>query len=197
MLRPPMRIRKHKSTVTGSVGTVHCAGSQSLKVELLCLSTLMEGEASGYEIAKRFSEGKGSLYAEASLGAIYPTLARLETKEFVTVETILEVGKPSRKVYSITNAGAEHFISALKDLDVEDRYTSPFMLFMSFSDLLPVEVVAAKIKDRRAHLERERQKLANVRCDENLSSLTRGVVDQRDAVMAALIWSLPTIATGE
>jgi DNA-binding PadR family transcriptional regulator len=70
----------------------------------MVLGVLQSTSGHGYEIAKRIkaiSEGELSV-AEAKL---YPCLHRLEEGGLVEAEWVPQQGKPSRKVYSITEKG--------------------------------------------------------------------------------------------
>ena len=49
-----------------------------MDAKTLCLGALSRGDASGYEIKKAFEEGPLSHIHEASFGAIYPALTRLD-----------------------------------------------------------------------------------------------------------------------
>ena len=80
-----------------------------MNVRTLCLAILYFGDATGYEIRKLSTEGKYSYFVEASYGAIYPALAKLEKDGLVTCRIEAVEGKPSRKVYSITDAGRNEF----------------------------------------------------------------------------------------
>jgi DNA-binding PadR family transcriptional regulator len=70
----------------------------------IVLGVLQAGPAHGYEVAKRIktvSEGTLAV-GEAKL---YPCLHKLEQDGLVAAEWIPQTGKPSRKVYSLTDKG--------------------------------------------------------------------------------------------
>ncbi|WDR02825.1 PadR family transcriptional regulator [Devosia algicola] len=118
-----------------------------MNVRTLCLSILYDGDATGYEIRRLSVEGECAYFVEASFGSIYPALARLDEEGMVTSRVEPQEGKPSRKVYSITDAGRAEFVQALQAPLEEDVYRSPFLLFARFAHLLPAELVEARLTD--------------------------------------------------
>ena len=129
--------------------------ASALTVEQLCLSVLYEGEATGYDIRRHYSEGEAALFADASTGAIYPALAKLEAKELVCCVFEEQIGKPSRKVYRITDAGRKTFLAALQEPLSKDRYQSSFLHFLRFAHLAPEDIVETRIKVHQQHLDDE------------------------------------------
>ncbi|WP_127145726.1 PadR family transcriptional regulator [Pelagibacterium montanilacus] len=134
-----------------------------MNVRTLCLSILHEREASGYEIRKMCTEGECSYFVEASFGSIYPALARLEEEGLVESRVAHQAGKPSKKIYAITEAGREAFIEALSEPLGEDVFRSPFLLFARFAHLLPSELVRRRVDERRDQLRSEIGELTEMR----------------------------------
>jgi PadR family transcriptional regulator, regulatory protein AphA len=99
-----------------------------MNVRTLCLAILNFGEATGYEIRKLSTEGNFSYFVDASYGAIYPALSRLEEDGLITGRSEVQPGKPARKVYEITPAGRKAFIEALSQPPEPDIYKSEFLL---------------------------------------------------------------------
>ncbi|WP_417580597.1 helix-turn-helix transcriptional regulator [Pelagibacterium sp.] len=126
-----------------------------MNVRTLCLSILYTQDASGYEIRKLCTEGNGAYFAEASFGSIYPALSKLEDEGLLTSTIQHQNGKPSKKIYSITEAGRAAFCDALHEPLGEDVYRSPFLLFARFAHLLDQDLVKSRIQDRLAELEAE------------------------------------------
>jgi PadR family transcriptional regulator AphA len=129
-------------------------------VATLCLAILHHGEATGYEIKKLSVEGDFSYFVDASFGAIYPALARLANEELVTQREEVQSGRPSRKVYQITERGRRALLAALSEPPGADVYRSPFLLVAKFAPHLPRAVVESALGERRrriladlAHLE--------------------------------------------
>ncbi len=127
-----------------------------MDVRTICLGILTRGDATGYEIKKLFEHGRFNYFVEASFGSIYPALNRLTEDGLVSVRAEVQAKRPDRKVYSITEQGRRAFIESLKAPLPEDRYRSPFLFAMMFSDLLPdrrtVELIDQHISDTEARL---------------------------------------------
>lgn len=79
-----------------------------MDVKTIILGFLNEGEMSGYDIKQFFSNSIGFFY-DASFGAIYPALRKLEEDRLVTKREIIQSGKPNKILYSMTDAGKEIF----------------------------------------------------------------------------------------
>jgi DNA-binding PadR family transcriptional regulator len=119
-----------------------------MTVRTLCLSTLYEGEATGYEIRKLCVEGECSYFVDASFGSIYPALARLEADGLVTSRVEQQAGKPTKKIYAITEAGRRAFINSLFEQLGEDEFRSEFLLFARFASELPAALVEQRLRER-------------------------------------------------
>ena len=133
-----------------------------MNVRTLCLAILYFGDATGYEIRKLSTEGKYSYFVEASYGAIYPALAKLEQDGLVTCRDEVTAGKPARKVYSITEKGREDFVASLTDVPAPDIFRSEFLLVAMCSDILPKPVVRRAIETRKMQLQAEIDHLRQV-----------------------------------
>lgn len=133
-----------------------------MNVRTLCLAILYFGDATGYEIRKLSTEGKYSYFVEASYGAIYPALAKLEQEGLVTCRDEVTAGKPARKVYSITDRGREEFVTSLLDVPAPDIFRSEFLLVAMCSDILPKAVVRRAIETRKVQLQAELDHLRQV-----------------------------------
>ncbi|MXZ86740.1 MAG: helix-turn-helix transcriptional regulator [Acidimicrobiia bacterium] len=139
-------------------------------LDLAVLGLLKEGDLHGYELNKRLKSLVGG-YAN-SYGALYPALARLERRgwvsstavapELVTDEQTSE-GHPrrnrkrstrsksgrTRKVYQITEAGEDHLLELLQEDANNERR---FRLQLAFCRFLPPDRRLALFELRRAHL---------------------------------------------
>lgn|SRR5690606_30954641 len=133
-----------------------------MNVRTLCLSILYTQDASGYEIRKLCTEGECSYFIEASFGSIYPALARLEEDGLVTSHVEHQSGKPSKKIYSITEAGRAEFRSALHEPLGDDVFRSPFLLFARFAHLLDADLVRNRAEERLAMMDREIAELRRI-----------------------------------
>ncbi len=124
-----------------------------MNVRTICLAILYDAEATGYEIRKLSVEGEYSYFIDASYGAIYPALAKLEADSLVTSRVEQQDGKPAKKIYSITPAGKREFINSLFEELGEDEFRSEFLLFARFASELPQSLVQVRLKERIASLD--------------------------------------------
>ncbi len=120
-----------------------------------CLAILSNGEATGYEIRKAAQEGQYSHFIEAGYGSIYPSLAKMEQEGLVVFREETSVGKPSRKIYSMTPAGRSAFVQELKETPVEDLFRSPFLLLALNSRWVGSDFISKEIDRREEHLEQK------------------------------------------
>lgn len=126
-----------------------------MNVRTLCLAILHDTDATGYEIRKLSTEGEYAYFVEASFGSIYPALAKLEEEGLVTSRVEIQEGRPSKKVYAITEEGRSVFHASLfEDLD-DDVFRSEFLLFARFAPQLPASLVESRIEDRIRCLDRK------------------------------------------
>ena len=124
-----------------------------MNVRTICLAILYDEDATGYEIRKMSTEGDYSYFVDASYGAIYPALQKLETDGLVTSRVEQQDGKPAKKIYSITPVGRREFINSLFEQLGEDEYRSEFLLFARFASELPQSLVQVRLKERLASLD--------------------------------------------
>lgn len=75
-----------------------------MSLRFAILGLLTAGELSGYEIARRFEQSVGYFW-HARAQQIYPELARLESEGLVAGRAVPQVGKPDKRVYTITARG--------------------------------------------------------------------------------------------
>ena len=119
-----------------------------MNVRTLCLAILHDADATGYEIRKQSTEGEYAYFVEASFGSIYPALAKLEDEGLVTSRVEIQDGRPSKKVYAITEEGRNAFHASLFDELDDDTYRSEFLLFARFAPQLPASLVETRLQER-------------------------------------------------
>jgi len=143
-----------------------------MNIRTLCLGILHFCEATGYEINKAASEGNFSHFTMASYGSIYPTLTKMEAIGLVSCREEPEPGKPTRKVYSLTDAGQEALIEALSEHPRPDIFKSEFLFQCLFARHLDpahissaIDLQISRVKDEIIHLGDARDE-----CSEHLES---------------------------
>ena len=120
-----------------------------MDVKTICLGLLSLGEACGYELKKNF-ESLFRHFFSAGYGSIYPALADLADAGLVTCREVPQDGRPARKVYSITDAGREHFGQAMRSQDPAHKLRSDFLVMMYFADQLDQHRLGHLLDDRIA-----------------------------------------------
>ena len=105
-------------------------------IKTICLGALSLGDATGYEIRKQFEDGPFAYFYDASFGSIYPALNKLLADDLVTCITEAQVGRPTKKIYSITDAGLAALRTALAQAPVEHQLRSDFLAALFFGHLL-------------------------------------------------------------
>jgi DNA-binding PadR family transcriptional regulator len=154
-----------------------------VNVRTVCLSILYEGDATGYEIRRLCVEGECAYFVEASFGSIYPALAKLEGDGLVNSRVEAQDGKPSKKVYSITEAGRTAFVQALFEPLGDEVFRSPFLLFARFAHILPAELVETRLNEYLAHTVASKQRLENIIGQHDASASDTWVINYGRAMM--------------
>ena len=132
----------------------------AMNVRTLCLGVLFFGDATGYEIRKSAQDGPFAHFIQASFGAIYPALIKLEQEGLVASREERQSGKPDRKIYSLTPDGLTAFKAALNEAPQDDVLKSEFLLIMLCAELVDRDhlssVIDGKMRwldNKVAHLE--------------------------------------------
>lgn len=124
-----------------------------MDIKTLCLGILTSGEATGYDLKKRF-EGTFSHFYTAGYGSIYPALADLAESGLVSCTEVAEQGKPAKKVYRITDTGTESFKKSLGGNDCPcHKVKSEFLAMMYFAQLMDARQVSGLLQHRLKHIE--------------------------------------------
>jgi DNA-binding PadR family transcriptional regulator len=107
------------------------------------LAALLEGEASGYQLAKRFDVSVANFWS-ATPQQLYRELDRVEAEGLVHARLVRQQRRPDKRVFTLTDAGRAEL----------HRYTA--------AAAKPVDVgdAPAVTKELMARLERARAKLA-------------------------------------
>lgn len=134
-----------------------------MNIRTLCLAILSASDTTGYDIRKHATDGPYSYFIDASYGAIYPALNKLEGDGCVTFRLEAQDGKPARKVYSITEKGRDELLNSLASPHAKDIFKSEFLLIAMCAEQLPRDVIEAAIKRRIEHLEASLTMIENVR----------------------------------
>ena len=111
------------------------------------LAALLEGEASGYELSKRFHVSVGNFWS-ATPQQLYRELERLEAEGFVRARVVEQRRRPNKRVFALTETGRE----ALRVFTAEPvRLTAirdELLIKVQAVDLGEVDAVRAAIEER-------------------------------------------------
>ena len=70
------------------------------------LNALLHGDASGYDLAKRFQPATAHWW-HPKPAQMYAELSRMEADGLVSAETVIQTKYPNKRVFSLTQAGRE------------------------------------------------------------------------------------------
>jgi DNA-binding PadR family transcriptional regulator len=155
------------------------------------LATLLSGEASGYELAKRFDVSVANFW-HALPQQLYAELRRLEDERLVRGRAVRQRGRPDKRVFAITRGGRDALAAFA---------AAPARPGAIKDDLMVKVQAAAAVADRAALaeeiLERGRQAAAKLALYERLAealadpdgadlgpslTLARGIAFERETV---------------
>lgn len=134
-----------------------------MALEHALLVALREQPASGLDLAKRFDRSIGFFW-QATHQQIYRVLARMDADGWVRVTTVEQTGRPAKKVYDVTPAGAEvlrAWLAAPTEIEPLRSELAVKLRGGSFGDRdAVVEVVRANLADHHTRLDHYRGLMA-------------------------------------
>jgi DNA-binding PadR family transcriptional regulator len=133
------------------------------------LALLAKEPAHGYELKSQLEQIFGEAYPAPNIGQIYVTLQRLERDGLVRSQDVVQVTRPNKRVYELTDAGREAVIEWIDKPSEGPRVRDEFFMKLTLSQV-------AGTSDRLGLINRQRRYyLAQLR---SLSELAVAV-DQR------------------
>ncbi|WP_250035869.1 PadR family transcriptional regulator [Paractinoplanes maris] len=120
------------------------------------LAALSQGEASGYELAKRFDVGVAEFWS-ATPQQLYRDLERLEQDGMVSARVVEQSRRPNKRVFSLTAAGREELRAFTRRPAKPPAMRDEFLVQLQAVDLTDPGAAVEAAATRR---ERARQKLA-------------------------------------
>jgi DNA-binding PadR family transcriptional regulator len=106
---------------------------------------------SGYDI-KRVLKGLSWLVGEPSFGSLYPALNALTNEGLVTMELEARQNRPSRKIYSITEAGRQTLHEWINLPAGSNASMKAFVMRLILADNLSQAGLIAQMYQRRAQV---------------------------------------------
>jgi DNA-binding PadR family transcriptional regulator len=111
----------------------------------------MQQPMSGYDI-KRMLKSLSWLVGEPSFGSLYPALSALEQDGLVTMEREARPNRPSRKVYSITEKGAQTLQEWINQPTRPNASLKAFAMRLLVADNLSQAGLIAQLYQRHAQI---------------------------------------------
>jgi DNA-binding PadR family transcriptional regulator len=112
--------------------------------------------ATGYTLAQRF-DGSTASFWSATQSQIYRELHDLERAGLIVCEVIPQPGKPSRKLYKITDAGSTELTRWLGAPVEPLQLRDPFQLKFVFAAQLPAAELDAALARHAEELQQKRE----------------------------------------
>lgn len=113
------------------------------------LVTLLDGEASGYELAKRFDVRVASFW-HAQAPQLYAELGRMEKDELVDGRRVLQERRPNKRVFSLTEQGRSALVRWLHEPSRLNATKDELLVRMAAVDHMEPAAALAAIDERRA-----------------------------------------------
>ncbi|MGH3369759.1 MAG: PadR family transcriptional regulator [Nocardioidaceae bacterium] len=131
-----------------------------MALEHAILVSLSEHPASGLDLARRFDRSIGFFWS-ATHQQIYKVLARMEDDGWVSSAAVEQQGRPDKKVYAVTGAGADELAAWLGEPMPMEKFRSEIAVRLrgaSYGDRATVlATVREQIADHTARLEHYEQ----------------------------------------
>jgi PadR family transcriptional regulator, regulatory protein AphA len=157
-----------------------------MSIEYAILGLLSLNSLSGYDIKKMF-EGSVALYWSGNNNQIYKTLIKLHEKGWVSRETQIQDGSPSRKIYSISEKGLEELRQWVLSKPEIPQIKNSFLIQLAWADLS----TTSEIDDLLGAYESElRMQLAMLRFQKQQRNVSPSGIP-RDAYINVLLARTP------
>jgi PadR family transcriptional regulator, regulatory protein AphA len=112
----------------------------------------MERSMSGYDIKKHVQNALGAV-TNASYGTLYPTLHKLLAEGSVEMQEVPQKGRPSKKLYYITNKGREELQAWLRQPPAADQIRREFLLKLYLASHMTAQELLMILATRRGETE--------------------------------------------
>ncbi|MDZ8189453.1 MAG: PadR family transcriptional regulator [Nostoc sp. ChiSLP02] len=118
------------------------------------LAALVDAPCSGYDLAKRF-DGSVGFFWSASHQQIYRELSKLEDQGWIDSETILQAGRPDKKLYRVTELGEEQLKQWIAQPCEPTRVKDDLLVKIFAGHLASNQTIVAELeRHKKVHLEK-------------------------------------------
>ena len=112
------------------------------------LALLAQHPDSGYDISKRFDEGL-SCYWKATQQQVYRELSKMVPQGWVDFEKVPQVGKPDKKIYSITELGWSELTRWYAEPTERTQIREDLLVKVMIGDKMPRELLLKELHHRQ------------------------------------------------
>ncbi|HEY2419769.1 MAG TPA: PadR family transcriptional regulator [Neobacillus sp.] len=119
-----------------------------MNMQDVILGFLYDEPMSGYDI-KQMMENSVSYFFDASFGAIYPALRKMEKDGLVEKHVVQQDGKPNKNLFAITETGKEQFRQYLNSPVAPTIMRSDLLIRIFFARFTSKEVVQKWLMEER------------------------------------------------
>lgn len=114
------------------------------------LAVLLDGEASGYELAKRFDASVANFW-HALPQQLYAELRRLEEQRLVSGRAVRQQARPDKRVFTITPAGQDELRRFAAEPTKPGALKEDLAVKVYAAGVVDHDVLAAALDERAAH----------------------------------------------
>lgn len=114
------------------------------------LVTLLDGEASGYELAKRFDIRVASFW-HAQPPQLYAELARMEAEGLIEGQTVLQERRPNKRLFTLSEQGQAELVRWLHEPSRLNATKDELLVRMAGVDHMDPSAARVAIDQRRSH----------------------------------------------
>jgi DNA-binding PadR family transcriptional regulator len=111
------------------------------------LASLLEGEASGYELSKRFDVSVANFWT-ASPQQLYRELERMEGQDVVAARVVEQQRRPNKRVFSMTDAGHRELATFTTEPSRPSALRDELLVKLQAVDVGDREAVMAALRER-------------------------------------------------
>ena len=111
------------------------------------LAALLEGEASGYELAKRFDVSTANFWS-ATPQQLYRELERLESDGLLAARTVEQQRRPNKRVFTLTDAGHDALRAFVAEPTRPTAIRDELLVKLHAVDVADVDAVASALYER-------------------------------------------------
>jgi DNA-binding PadR family transcriptional regulator len=145
------------------------------------LSVLLDGSATGYELAKRFDASVAHVW-HALPQQLYQELGRMEDEGLVEGEVVVQTTRPNKRVFSITKAGRDALEAWLSEPYRMRGMKEELLIKMYSADIVEPEQIIGLLEgyiamheEKLALYERFREQMFRGRSEDDFVATTHRV----------------------